>query len=110
MAIVNIKTTKLNLNEIKEAKFSSVTASDTAYFDYNGAGDEKLVMVFKGAANIVVKKGNGIQGVVNLKGTATTEGYLRVDSGMFKDVYGSYTGKVSATVSATTNIALVQLP
>lgn len=110
MSAVNIKTTKLNLNELGEAKFSSVAAGDTAYFDYNGAGDEKLVMVFKGAANVVVKKGNSIQGVVNLKGTATTEGYLRVDSGLFKEVYGSYTGKVSATVSATTNVALIQLP
>lgn len=110
MADKNVETTKLPLNEVTEAKFTAITSSDTAYFDYNGAGDEKLVMVFKGAATVVVKKGNSIQGVVDLTGTATTEGFLRIDSGMFKDVYGSYTGKVSATVSANTNVALVQLP
>ena len=110
MANVNVKTTRLDLNTPGEIKFSSATASDTIYFDYNAAGDEKLVMLFKGAGSLTLKKGNAIQGVVNVGGTVTTEAAVRVDSGLFKNVYGSYTGKVSATVSATTNVALVQLP
>ena len=110
MAAVNVVTTKLDQNEIGEITFSSATAADTIYFDYDGAGDNKLVMLFKGAADIYVSKGNAIQGVVNMTGSATTEAALWVDSGMFKNVFGSYTGKVSATVSATTNVALVQLP
>lgn len=110
MADVNVKTTKLDLNEVGEVSFSSATSSDTIYFDYDGAGDEKLVMLFKGAATVTIAKGNSIQGVVDMTGTATTEAAVRVDSGMFKNVYGSYTGKVSATVSANTSVALIQLP
>ena len=110
MAAINVKTTRLDLNEPAEITFSSATSSDTIYFDYDGAGDEKLVMLFKGAATITLKKGNSIQGVVNTVGTATTEAAVRVDSGRFKDVFGSYSGKVSATVSANTSVALIQLP
>lgn len=110
MADIAVKTTKLNQNEVGEVTFSAATSSDTIYFDYDGSGDNKLVMLFKGAGNIVVKKGNSIQGVVDMTGSATTEAALWVDSGMFKNVFGSYTGKVSATVSANTNVALIQLP
>lgn len=110
MADINVKTTRLDLNEPAEITFSSATSSDTIYFDYDGAGDEKLVMLFKGAATITLKKGNSIQGVVDTTGTATTEAAVRVDSGRFKNVFGSYSGKVSATVSANTSVALIQLP
>lgn len=110
MSAINVTTTKLDLNEPEEITFSSATAADTIYFDYDGAGDEKLVMLFKGASNITIAKGNSIQGVVNMTGSAATEAAVRVDSGMFKNVSGSYSGKVSATVSATTQVALVQLP
>lgn len=110
MANINVKTTKLDLNDFGEVAFSSATSSDTIYFDYDGAGDEKLVMLFKGAGSATIKKGNAIQGVVNLTGTVTTEAAVRVDSGLFKNVYGSYTGKVSATVSSASSVALIQLP
>ena len=110
MADINVKTTRLDLNEPAEITFSSATSSDTIYFDYDGAGDEKLVMLFKGAATITLMKGNSIQGVVDTTGTATTEAAVRVDSGRFKNVFGSYSGKVSATVSANTSVALIQLP
>ncbi len=110
MADIKVKTTKLNQNAIGEVTFSSATSSDTIVFDYDGAGDNKLVMLFKGAGNIVVKKGDAIQGVVNLTGSTTTEGALWVDSGAFKNVTGTYKGKVTATVSANTNVALIQLP
>lgn len=110
MADINVKTTRLDLNEPGEITFSSATAADTIYFDYDGAGDEKLVMLFKGAGTVTISKGNAIQGVVNMVGTATTEAAVRVDSGRFKNVFGSYNGKITATVSASTQVALIQLP
>lgn len=110
MANINVTATKLNQNEVGEIDFKAATSSDTIIFDYDGAGDNKLCMIFKGAGTVTVNKGDAIQGVVDLTGTVTTEGALWVDSGMFKNVTGTNKGKVTATVSANTSVALIQLP
>ena len=110
MAEVNVTTTRLDLNEPKEIEFAEAASGDTIYFDYDTAGDEKLVMLFKGAATITLMKGNSIQGVVDTTGEATEEAAVRIDSGRFKNVFGEDTGKVTATVDAATSVALIQLP
>ncbi len=110
MATVNVTTTKLDLNEPAEITFASATSSDTIEFDYETAGDEKLVILAKGAGTLTLKKGNSIQGVIDVSKTVTAEAAARVDSGLFKNVYGANTGKVLGTVSANMSVALIQLP
>lgn len=110
MATINVTTTKLDLNEPSEITFASATSSDTVYFDFAGAGDEKLVILAKGAGTLTLKKSDGIQGVVDVAKVITAEGAVRVDSGMFKQVTGTGKGKVEASVSANMSLALIQLP
>lgn len=110
MATVNVTKTRLDLNEPKELVFTSATSADTITLDYNGAGDEKLVAIFKGAATIKYKKGSAIQGVVDVEQAITAEGAVRIDSGLFKQVTGTNKGKVEVTATSAVNVALIQLP
>ena len=110
MATVNVTTTKLNLNEPGEITFTSATSADTIYFDFAGAGDEKLVILAKGAGKLTLKKGDAIQGVCDVEKTVTAEAAVRVDSGMFKQVTGAGKGKLKAAVNANMSVALIQLP
>ncbi len=110
MAKKSVTTTKLDLNEPAEITFTSVTSSDTIQFDYEWAGDEKLVIIAKGAGTLTLMKGNSIQGVIDVAKAVTAEAAARIDAGLFKNVYGADTGKVNATVSANMSVALIQLP
>lgn len=115
MAEKNITRTILNLNELKEVPFTSVTSADDIYFDYNGAGDEKLVILANGAVKLTFKKGDAIQGVVDVEGTITTSGAIRIDSGLFKAVQDNTTtkalkGQVYVKASSAATVALIQLP
>lgn len=110
MATIYVENTKLDLNEPTEITFSSATSADTIEFNYDEAGDEKLVMLVKGTATVKLKKGDAIQGVVDIEKAITTEGAIRIDSGLFKNVTGESKGKVVATVSSAASVALIQLP
>ena len=120
MATVQVPITKLDLNTFGEISFESAAENDTIEFDYTPVGDEKLVMLFKGAGTITLKKGDSIQGVVDVSGEITDEAAVRIDSGLFKNVDGNDTdgatnaakGKVVATVDDGNgvDVALIQLP
>lgn len=115
MAEKKITRTILNLNEVKEVPFTSATSADDIYFDYNGAGDEKLVILANGAVKLTLKKGDSIQGVVDVEGTITTSGAVRIDSGLFKAVQtdtdtGAIKGQVHVTANSAVSVALIQLP
>ena len=121
MANVKVTATKLDLNEFGEITFAEAAAKDNILFDFQAVGDEKLVLLFKGAGTVTLKKGDSIQGVVDIAGDVTAEAAVRVDSGMFKNVDGNdedgatnaNKGYVVAEVTASTNglsAALIQLP
>ena len=110
MATKNVTKTVLDLNEPKEIVYTSATSSDTITLDYDGAGDEKLVAIFQGSATIKYKKGNAIQGVVDVEKAITTAGAVRIDSGLFKQVSGDNKGKVEVTATSGVSVALIQLP
>lgn len=111
MATVNVTTTKLTeLNKAENIRYSSVTSSDNVFLDYNGAGDEKLLVLVTGTATVKLYKGNGIQGVVDIQQSISTAGAIRLDSGLFKNMTGTNKGKVKLTTSANASVALIQLP
>lgn len=111
MATVNVTKTMLDLNEPGEITFTAAAANDDVVFDYDAAGDEKLVMLFKGAGTVTLNKGNAIQGTGDdITATVTAEAAVRIDSGVFKNVYGNDKGTVIAVPSAAMDVALIQLP
>lgn len=115
MATKNITRSIVNLNEVTKIPLTSVTSADDIYFDYNGAGDEKLVILANGNVTLTLKKGNMIQGVTDVSGSVTTCGVIRVDSGLFKAAKNdtdtkAVKGKVYMKSSGNATVALIQLP
>lgn len=115
MATKNITRTILKLNEVTKIPLTSVTSADDVYFDYNGGGDEKLVILANGNVTLTLKKGNMIQGVTDVVGSVTTSGAIRIDSGLFKAAKSdtdtkAVKGKVYLKTSGAATVALIQLP
>ena len=77
---------------------------------------KRLILVNNTAsaeASVVVKAGNGIQGVQDLeayKVPATTLSVIRLDDGRFKNVSGEDNGYIVITGPTTAQVAVVELP
>lgn len=114
--------TKIKLNEPNTASAQLTTDSLTAALDasaggevvWNGSDEKTLVLVQNtgsAAADFIVKAGNGIQGVNDLKVNVTNGKtiYMQLDSGRFKNVSGADKGKVVFGGGASFKVAVFEL-
>lgn len=120
MATVAITPVQMGLNESgATVTFTAITSTtDGALVDCSKVGDEKLIVLIKnnGAAaqTATLKMGNGIQGVADATTASIAAGgvmALQIESGKFKQVTGTYKGKINI-IGSTTDIqvaAIVQL-
>lgn len=92
------------------------TTSKQAEFIMNERDDKYLILVHNTgstAANVIVKAGNGIQGVADLTHSVASKTYAAVslDSGCYKNVSGDDKGKVIIESSVTdVSVAVFKLP
>ncbi len=102
------KTVNIKMNvavEMTAATAVSTTAASPTYIDFSG----RNLIVFaansssSAAANLTIKKGDGIQGVEDLviPIAAATEIVVRPESGAFKVVSGDNAGKIGFVASAS---------
>lgn len=124
MAVKEITATKLDPNAAGEITFVSAAKDDVLEFDYSGAGDNKLLILINNESTITFKKGDSIQGVVDVPVEITASAAISLESGLFKNVDGTTPegavnedkGKVIAEVTADdgnsggVEAALIQLP
>ena len=86
-----------------------------AYYEHKER-DDKYVIIAQNTAEtagtLTIKKGNGIQGVVDKTITiaAGKTVYFTLESGMFKNVSGDNKGRVIFAGAATLKLAVVKLP
>lgn len=123
MAIVKI--TPVELDEVNvpsaevatDALTTAVDATAGAYYEHRERDDKYLIIAqnanSSAAKKLTIKKGNGIQGVVD-KVVSIAAGktiFINIESGRFKNVSGDNKGKVILTgESADIKVAVVKLP
>lgn len=123
MAIVKI--TPVELDEVNipseevasSALTTAVDATDGAYYEHRERDDKYLIIAqnanTSAAKKLTIKKGNGIQGVVDKEvsiGAGKTV-FINIESGRFKNVSGDNKGRVIlAGESADIKVAVVKLP
>ena len=102
-------------NEIVTPELTALTANTAKPLEWSES-DEKMVLVVQNTgsadAQLTVKAGNGIQGVVDLTLTVPKQAVslVKLDSGRFKNVSGENKGKivvVSATALSVGVVAMV---
>lgn len=116
MAIAVVTPTKLTGREKISAVVAGVAidATDGLEFAFDSA-DERTVLILNSSAagTVVVKAGNGINGIADNDFSFTVASgiqYLQISSDLFKNVYGTNKGKVKITGPATTKVTVVVLP
>jgi hypothetical protein len=100
------------------AMTAATTAADGFTIDCSGIADHKIMFVFQNsgatARTATVKKGNGIQGTADLVSgeiAASKFGTVVVESGRFKNAYGTDKGLVKIIPShAELKMAAIVLP
>ena len=121
MAIVKIVPVELEEYNKASAEVDSAaltTAIDGtagAYYEHKERDDKYLVIAqntANAAGTLTIKKGNGIQGVVDKTITiaAGKTVCFTLESGMFKNVSGDNKGRVIFAGAATLKLAVVKLP
>lgn len=110
MAATEITLIKAELNEgVNMAEAQALDKTDGAYLPFTGQ-DTKLAILLTGTGTVVVKAGDGIQGVADLSVVIGTNGSLvELDSGAFKITQGEHKGKVHITGPATAKAQILQL-
>lgn len=88
----------------------SVGTSDTALVEWNCKDESTIILVTvaSGSGNLTIKAGNGIQGVndeVFALATGTTA--ITINSGRFKNTYGTNVGKVVMTSTVACTVAVL---
>lgn len=108
MAVKDITKTNLILNTWSEFAFAAATtAADGVTIDLTGKDEYTTVLALNGgsgAATVIVKKGDGIQGVNDIAAFSIGAGEyaaIRLDSGAFKNVSGALKGKALLVPSST---------
>ena len=117
MAVTKIEKQVLGINKFGKVEFTALSSTADGFVLEWDVKDERSVLVVQNggsaAATVVVKKGNGIQGVKDLASYSVGAGEIAavvLDSGAFKNVSGADKGTVKVTGSATDlKAALVEL-
>ena len=106
MAIVKIKPTKLNdFNLPAETPASTLVGGDGMDIDFSGKDFDILISV--DTADVIVKAGNGLQGVSDL--TVKAGNSVVLDSGCFKNISGAHKGCIYL-VGAAAKVSAIELP
>lgn len=105
--------TIINRNTIHNVTFEALTSSTSKAFAFNERDDKSVIIVNNATSSdvtVTVKAGNGIQGVSDLVLTAKSGiSVFKIESGRFKNVSGTYKGKIVLTSSGTPGVAIVAL-
>lgn len=116
MAATKVSLTKMNREVLlKKPDAQAVSASDGALVEFGG-NDEKILIIVENSAtsaeSVVVKAGNGIQGVgdLTLSAAASSVNFLVVESGKYKVMNGEGKGCLKITASANVKLSAVLLP
>ena len=107
MAVVEIKKTKLPLNEGAVIPDAVACGADGATVEYDEQ-DGKIVLII-GTAAATIKAGNGIQGVADLTipfETGKTKAVV-IESGKFRNVSGDERGYIHISGTGATVAAIV---
>ncbi|MBQ7858729.1 MAG: hypothetical protein IJ347_01155 [Faecalibacterium sp.] len=116
MAIVKIDPAAAVLNDGVTMAFTAIDAADGLYLNFAGHTDTSIAVLLQntdaGAAEVVVKQGDGIGGVVDIAVTVPASGFAAValDSSSFMITKGDYKGYVHLTGPATVKVAGVGMP
>lgn len=110
MAATEITLIKAELNEgVDMEAAQALDGTDGAYLPFTGQ-DTKMAILLTGTGTVVVKAGDGIQGVADLSVVIGTNGSLvELDSGAFKITQGEHKGKVHITGPTTAKAQILQL-
>ena len=112
MANVNVTPVFAPRDEATNFSFTSLSASDVGVIDWTGCKDESTeIIILGGAADAVAtfKAGEGIQGMNDFAMTIEDAEYyaIPINSGKFKNDYGTNVGKVRVSVDKAVSIAVV---
>ena len=112
MANVTVTPVFAPRDEATNFSLISLSASDVAVIDWTGCKDESTQIIFLGGAADAVatfKAGEGIQGMNDFDMTIEDAEYysIPINSGKFKNDYGTNVGKVLVSVDKACKIAVV---
>lgn len=100
-------------NNIATPELTALTANTETALGW-GEGDDKMILVVNNggdaATNLIVKAGNGIQGVADLTLTVPKGvSLVKLESGRFKFVSGANKGKIVVKSAGTPSVGVVAL-
>lgn len=99
-------------NTIVKPTFETASAGTEKAIAWGG-NDDRMILVINNEGNattMVVKAGNGIQGVNDLTlNVAAGINLVKLESGRFKNVTGTNKGKIVIKPTAAVSVAVVEL-